>query len=209
MENTVIGGLLLFGGIIISLGYNKTQGTILLLSLLMIVSISILTSLAPSETSVSTEHFQEDLITVPDINIPEVQNVPNTTNQALPMPLNVEVPKALGENLPTITNITEAPNPPFKKIVGKSDKTIESVKFYDMNNKVLESGTSSKGTEFSYQCPNNSNIVGYRFNNQGNERDDTSMLGGLGPVYCADGTILDNVVGKEQNSSLGETSANK
>ena len=200
MENTVIGGLLLFGGIIISLGYNKTQGTILLLSLLMIVSISLLTSLQPSEASVSTENFQAD-VTMPTLNIPAVPDVPAVpmAKQELPMPLNIEIPTALGENLPTITMITESPNPPFKKIVGRSDKTVESVKFYDMNNKVLESGTSSRGTEFSYQCPNNSNIVGYRFNNQGNERDDTSMLGGLGPVYCADGTILDNVVGKQQN----------
>ena len=203
MENTVIGGLLLFGGIIISLGYNKTQGTILLLSLLMIVSISLLTSLQTSEASVSTENFENKELTMPTLNIPDVPAVP-VTQQELPMPLNIQIPTALGENMPTITKITEAPNPPFKKIVGRSDKTVESVKFYDMNNKVLESGSSSRGTEFSYQCPNDSNIVGYRFNNQGNERDDTSMLGGLGPVYCADGTILDNVVGKPQNNSLGE-----
>lgn len=219
MQNIVIGGLLLCGGILVSLGNNKTQGTILLLTLLLIVSISILTSLQPSIQPSSTEYFEENLSMESDQKpeqpvqepLPK-QPVQEPLPKPLPLPLTVEPPKSSGseptekvENNKTGDVLKQPPNPPFNKIMGYADNTIESIKFYDTTNKILNSGTSQKGKEFSYECANGGNIVGYDYNSEGNARDDTSILGGLGPVYCADGSILDNVVGKQKNNTLGQT----
>ena len=219
MQNTVIGGLLLFGGIMVSLGNNKARGTILLLTLLLIVSISILISLQPANSEISNEYFEGDpQMPVPNIVSPEQssqqQQLPQSNSvsqdlsnaqQQLPMPLTVQTPTPLGSDPTKQSNeMTAPPNPPFNKILGRADNTIESVKFYDTNNNILQSGKSQLGKEFSYECPAGSNIVGYDFNNEGNERDDSSILGGLGPVYCADGTVLNNTVGKQKNASLGQ-----
>jgi len=214
MQNTVIGSLLFLGGIYVSLGNNKTQGTILLLTLLLIVSISIIISLQPQASS--TEYFEDAAknSVVKNEQQKEANMKPATEAlpKPLPMPLTVEAPKpseptkADEATKPTNNVFQQAPNPPFNKILGFADKTVESVKFYDINNNVLTSGKSEKGKEFNFQCANNGKIVGYKFNNEGNERDDTSILGGLGPVYCADGSILDTTVGKPQNTSLGQTS---
>ena len=223
MQNIVIGGLLLCGGILVSLGNNKTQGTILLLTLLLIVSISILTSLQPSIQSSSTEYFEDNVSMESDEKpkqpvqepLPK-QLVEEPLPQPLPMPLTIEPPKSSGseltenlENKKPEDVLKQPPNPPLNKIMGYADNTIESIKFYDIENKVLNSGTSQKGKEFSYECTNGGNIVGYDYNSEGNARDDTSILGGLGPVYCADGSILDNVVGKQKNNSLGQTKIQK
>jgi hypothetical protein len=223
MENTVIGGLLLFGGIYVSLGNNKTQGTILLLTLLLIVSISILTSLQPSNQSNTNEYFEDTSKNEPKKDESKkvqpkkdepVESNPNnkpvtaSLQKPLPMPLTVETPKPSGSEAQAqgTNQLKQPPNPPLNKIIGYADNTIESIKFYDTNDNVSTSGTSEKGKPFNFQCANNGKIVGYDYNSQGNERDDSSILGGLGPVYCADGSILDTVVGKEKNNSLGKTS---
>lgn len=97
------------------------------------------------------------------------------------------------------------PNPPFNNIVGKyGTNTIENIQFKDANNNIVESGTSQKGTDFSYKCPDGTNIVGYSINNQGKERPDTSIFGGFGPVYCADGTVVGANYGKASAQVIGE-----
>jgi len=99
--------------------------------------------------------------------------------------------------------LEQAPNPPFDKITGKAANTVESVQFIDNNQNMVESGVGTAGTDFNFQCPQGTNIVGYDYNSQGNERYDTSLFGGIGPAYCADGTIVGKGVGKVKTSRIG------
>ena len=99
--------------------------------------------------------------------------------------------------------LEQAPNPPFVKIMGKAANTVESVQFIDNNQNMVESGVGTGGTDFSFQCPQGTDIVGYDMNAQGNERPDSSIFGGIGPVYCQDGTIIGKGVGKVKTSRIG------
>ena len=53
MKNILISSLLFFGGIYVSLGTNKSQGLILIITLLIIVSLSLLFNFTINQT----EHF--------------------------------------------------------------------------------------------------------------------------------------------------------
>ena len=215
MQNTLIGGLLLFGGILVSLGNNKMRGSICLMTLLLIVSLSIVISLQPSNNDTVRENFetmilpQQQALQAPMV-LPQQQalQAPMVLPQQLPMPLTVPVPQAIGQQqqqpqLQQATVLKQAPNPPFNKIVGKATNTIENVIFYDNNNNIMESGSSNKGNEFNFQCPDGQNIAGYDFNNEGKEPVDTSIFGGIGPVYCVDGTIVGSSVGKASDATSG------
>ena len=100
--------------------------------------------------------------------------------------------------------LEQAPNPPFNRIVGKAANTVESVQFIDVNDNMVESGVGTGGKDFSFQCPQGTDIVGYDMNAQGTERPDTSIFGGIGPVYCADGTVIGKGVGKVKTSRIGK-----
>ena len=262
MQNTLIGGLLLFGGIWVSLGNNKTRGTILLVTLLLIVSLSLVINLQPAQATVVSEYFdaqpqqqvpqQQQPMALPEnlpmpLTVPQPQGVPQ--QQGVPQPQGVPqqqgvqqlmptqgvpqqqgvqqlmptqvvpMPQAAQQLLPTQVVqqqqvavadnkcrrvVEQAPNPSFNKILGKAAKTVENVQFIDTNNCILESGTSSQGVDFNFQCPDGMSIVGYDINDQGKERSDTSIFGGLGPVYCADGTIIGSGVGKVKSSTVGQ-----
>jgi hypothetical protein len=216
MQNTLIGGLLLFGGILVSLGNNKMRGSICLMTLLLIVSLSIVISLQPSNTV--NENFETTVLS--QQQAPQQQQAQMVLPQQMPMPLIVPVPQAIGQQQPQqqqqqmpmpvpqqqpqqATVLKGAPNPPFNKIMGKVTNTIENVLFYDNNNNIMESGSSNKGNEFSFQCPDGQNIAGYAYNNEGRDPVDTSIFGGMGPVYCVDGTIVGTSVGKASNATAG------
>ena len=215
MHNTLIGGLLLFGGILVSLGNNKMRGSICLMTLLLIVSLSIVISLQPSDNDTVSENFETTVLPQQQMvqqQAPQQQLVqqqaPMILPQQMPMPLTVPVPQAIGQQpqqqqAPQATVLKQAPNPPFNKILGKATNTIENVLFYDNNNNIMESGSSTKGNEFNFQCPDGQNIAGYAYNNEGREPVDTSIFGGIGPVYCVDGTIIGSSVGKASNAKAG------
>jgi len=215
MQNTLIGGLLLFGGILVSLGNNKMRGSICLMTLLLIVSLSIVISLQPCNNETVSENFETMVL-------PQQQQAQMVLPQQMPMPLTVPVPQPQQQQAPMIlpqqmsmpltvpvpqlqqaTVLKQAPNPPFNKIVGKATNTIENVLFYDNNNNIMESGSSNKGNEFNFQCPDGQNIAGYDFNNEGKDPVDTSIFGGIGPVYCVDGTIVGSSVGKASDATSG------
>lgn len=100
--------------------------------------------------------------------------------------------------------LDQPPNPPFNIITGKYANTIENIQFKDSNNNMVESGTGQLGQEFTYKCPDSTNIVGYDINNQGKERPETSIFGGFGPVYCADGTVVGKSLGKAKTQTIGQ-----
>ena len=138
---------------------------------------------------------------------------PQAAGQQMPPQAPLAVPQGVPAAAPNAINMADVkcrrileqpPNPPFNKIVGKAANTVENVQFLDTNNNMVESGMSSQGTDFNFQCPDGTNIVGYDLNNQGKERPDTSIFGGLGPIYCADGTIIGSGVGKAKSSMVGQ-----
>jgi len=205
MQNTFIGGLLLLGGIWVSLGNNKTKGIILLVTLLLIVSISLVVSL---QTNLDVLDVKEHLDggagkagAGAGAGKAGAGDGIGAGNQ-LPMPLEVSQPLASGES-PART-IDQPPNPPFIKVSGKASKTVNNVKFTDANKNILQSGINNDGTEFNYQCPEGTNIVGYDLNTEGSGQQNTSILGGFGPVYCADGTVIGNSVGKPKSGTIGQ-----
>ena len=195
MQNTFIGGLLLLGGIWVSLGNNKTKGTILLITLLLIVSISLVVSL---QTNLDVKEHLE-------AGSGAGAAAGNQLVQPLPLPLEISQPVPSGEKVSSQNRtIDQPPNPPFTNVSGKASKTVNSIKFTDANKNILQSGINNDGTEFNYQCPEGTNIVGYDLNTEGSGQQNTSILGGFGPVYCADGTIIGNSVGKPKSGTIGE-----
>jgi hypothetical protein len=205
------------------------RGSICLITLLLIVSLSIVISLQPCNNDTVSENFETNVLpqqqqaqmvlpqqqqaqmvlpqqmpmplTVP-VPQPQQQQAQMVLPQQMPMPLTVPVPQQQPQ-LQQSTVLKQAPNPPFNKIVGKATNTIDNVLFYDNNNNIMESGTSNKGNEFNFQCPDGQNIAGYDFNNEGKDPVDTSIFGGIGPVYCVDGTIVGSSVGKASDATLG------
>jgi len=195
MQNTLIGGLLLLGGVWVSIRNNRTKGSILLLTLLLIVSISLVVSLKPNNSSprisITLEHLENP-----------------APAQPLPMPLEVAKPESASasnkSSEPQNIELKQTPNPPFNLVQGSASNTINNIQFVDNNNNVLYSGSSVEGTKFSYQCPTGTNIVGYEINTEGSGEKNTSIFGGFGPVYCADGTVIGTSVGKPQSQRVGQ-----
>jgi hypothetical protein len=214
MQNTFIGSLLLLGGIWVSLGSNKTKGTILLITLLLIVSISLVISLKTAPDV--TEHLDGGAETVKGSTGAGKGNAETGKGSSgvgkeiqlvkqLPMPLEISQPVASGEKVEKLARtIDQPPNPPFIKVSGKASKTVNNVKLTDANNNILQSGINNDGTEFNYQCPDGTNIVGYDLNTEGSGQQNTSIFGGFGPVYCADGTVIGNSVGKPKSGTIGQ-----
>jgi hypothetical protein len=196
MQNTLIGGLLLLGGIWVSIKNNRTKGSILLITLLLIVSISLVVSLKPNNSS--------SVSVPPSIVMEHLENPP----QPLPMPLEVPKPQASSASnqkaQPENIELKKTPNPPFTLIQGSASNTINNIQFVDTNNNVLYSGSNMDGTKFRYQCPSGTNIVGYEINNEGSDAKNSSIFGGFGPVYCADGTVIGSSVGKPQSQRVGQ-----
>jgi len=100
---------------------------------------------------------------------------------------------------------SKIPESKITKISGKfTSNGIEKIEIIDANNPPVFSGTNDNGTDFSYECPDNSYIIGYDYginkNNPG-----SSIFSGLGPIYCSDGTIIKKKVGKESDTKLGKT----
>lgn len=194
MQNTLIGGLLLLGGIWVSIRNNRTKGSILLLTLLLIVSISLVVSLKPAEgsrISITLEHLENP--------VPQ---------RPLPMPLEVAKPQSASasnrSSEPQNIELKKTPNPPFNLVQGSASNTINNIQFVDNNDNVLYSGSNVEGTKFSYQCPTGTNIVGYEINTEGSGEKNTSIFGGFGPVYCADGTVIGSSVGKPESQRVGQ-----
>lgn len=137
----------------------------------------------------------------------QAQSVVQPQAQPMPQPQPQPSKAAQGVGMADIKCrriLEQPPNPPFNTIAGRYANTIESIQFRDANNNMVESGMSQQGKEFSYQCPDGTNIVGYDINNQGKERPDTSIFGGFGPVYCADGTVVGTGLGKEKTQTIGQ-----
>ena len=198
MQNTLIGGLLLLGGIWVSITNNRTKGSILLITLLLIVSISLVVSLKPNDSPRIAITLEEHL-----------EN-PARPQQQQPLPMPLEVPKpqlASSSNKssePQIIELKKTPNPPFNLIQGSASNTINNIQFVDTNNNVFYSGSNEAGTKFSYQCPAGTNIVGYEINSEGSGEKNSSIFGGFGPVYCADGTVIGTSVGKPESQRVGK-----
>jgi hypothetical protein len=268
MKNLILSGLLLFGGIIISLRTHKIRGTILLLTLLLIISSVVFMNLYNIDLPISKKNIEEygeqeppkdtkdytkDKLTDADLPQGEPQlraiktmilglksenddsqapllkkEKENTLNPAEKNNLTKLKEKAeiIKANLKVVNKplesidgadisdqsckiiLTKPPAPVFKKITGRaSSEYIDQIKFEDVNNLVSESGVSTQGTSFAFECPNGSKIVGYDYNNDPKVDnkiiDSASIFGGIGPVYCSDGSRIQKKYGKEKTQTIG------
>ena len=94
------------------------------------------------------------------------------------------------------------PQPPLKRIVGRSGAIIDTVQFYDMSGtKVKESGVSQGGSPFDIQCTPPNYIVSYGINPDG-QRGIYSEYGGLGPFKCSDGTVISTTRGSPAKQTI-------
>jgi hypothetical protein len=270
MKNLVLSGLLLFGGIMISLRAHKTRGIILMLTLLLIVSATVFTNLYDINLSKFTQNIEEysegskptdnldyrldtvtenkakeltdELIKKAQTEIKEVREtlVKRINELNLKSTLTADESqeqkelavqkKTIDANVATIkteynrrfadTEGVDAsdqacklilkfpPAPSFNTITGKaSNNVINQIKF-EWNGVVSESGVGTEGTNFTYKCPNESHIVAYDYNNDpkvdGNIIDSASIFGGIGPVYCSDGSRIKNTYGKPKTQTINK-----
>ena len=102
-----------------------------------------------------------------------------------------------------IVKQSKIPESRITKISGKfTSNGIEKIEILDTNNPTVYSGTNDIGTEFSYECPDNSYIIGYDYGiNKTNVG--SSIFSGLGPIYCSDGTVIKKKIGKEIDTKVG------
>lgn len=102
-----------------------------------------------------------------------------------------------------IVKESKIPESKITKISGKfTSNGIEKIEILDANNPTVYSGTNDIGTEFSYECPDNSYIIGYDY---GINKTNTgsSIFSGLGPIYCSDGTVIKKKIGKDTDTKVG------
>ena len=265
MKNLILSGLLLFGGIIISLRTYKTRGIILMLTLLLIVSATVYSNLYHIDfhkSSQNIEEYGEAVSSAPDykkisltkqaakelsnevasdlktkisglkfVNAEEIKKItdtpsPDQQQKEELVRLKAQTP-IIDANLLVISErVTEfegsdalskckyvldaPPKPVFNKISGRftEGKYIDQIKFTDQNDTTSESGVSTQGKEFTFVCPNGSQIVGYDINSDPKDGqtkiDSVSIFGGIGPVYCSDGSRIPKKYGKDTNQTIGQ-----
>lgn len=265
MKNLILSGLLLFGGIIISLRTYKTRGIILMLTLLLIVSATVYSNLYHIDFHKSLqniEEYSESKSSEPDYkSVSLTKQVAKDLSNDVASDLKIKMIGLKGDNTDKIKLITDKPSPdqieqaqlkrlkeqtpiidanllviservtefegsdapsvckyvldappkpPFNKITGRftEGKYIDQVKFTDHNNTTSESGVSTAGVDFTFECPNGSQILGYDMNadpKDGQTKiDSVSIFGGIGPVYCTDGSRIPKKYGKETNQTIGQ-----
>lgn len=272
MKNLILSGLLLFGGIILSLRTHKTQGIILMLTLLLIVSATIFINLYKIDIFKSTENIEQygdapapdkdykldklteaeakaltndavkkiqgEILKIKDplekklkelnlknnLSADEQNEKKELTKQKVTLDDNLNLIKIQYTTRFADTEGVDAsdqacklilkfpPAPSFNKISGRaSDNVIDQIKFENLDGLVSESGVSSGGTEFTYKCPNGSKIVAYDYNNDPKVDnkiiDSASIFGGIGPVYCSDGSRLSKTWGKTKSQTISRRPA--
>lgn len=264
MKNLILSGLLLFGGIMISLRAHKTRGIILMLTLLLIVSATVFTNLYQIDLSKISRNIEEyaafakdytqDIFTDADVTgilndqlktiykemIPKRKLVesqlivlkakrnPTDTDKREIVELETQQ-KTIEANYKLISTahnkrfedegvdssdqtckilLTNPPAPAFKEISGKaSTGVVNHIKFENESGIVSESGVSSDGDKFSIRCPNDTTIVAYDYIlskgfNGATKDDSVSIFGGIGPVYCSDGSRIKEKYGKNSDQSI-------
>ena len=264
MKNLILSGLLLFGGIMISLRAHKTRGIILMLTLLLIVSATVFTNLYQIDLSKFSSNIEEYSELEPiqyHLEILTNDQVTNLSEQELKkiykeMPAKkrsaeaqlviaqdirnptdtdkVNLAKRLKEKTTLEANsklistaystrfadegvdssdqtckimLTKPPAPAFKKITGRfSPGVIDHIKFENESGIVSESGVSNDGKDFTFTCPNDTLIIAYDHNLEnrvdGRRSDSSSIFGGIGPVYCSDGSRIKNFYGKTADQQI-------
>ena len=101
------------------------------------------------------------------------------------------------------TYMKEPAIPPISKMNGKyTNNNVQNAKFEMADGKTLYSGWNSDGVDFQYSCPENQPIVAYDYNSE-RSGEGTSIYGGIGPVYCRDGSVISTTFGKKSNATVG------
>ena len=261
MKNLILSGLLLFGGIAISLRTYKTRGIILMITLLLIVSATVFTNLYHIDFNNSSKNIEEygdaapdyekisltkqvakelsndaesDLKTLisglkfqnsqkikelsdkPNLDVAEKEELAKQKQKTTIIDANLliisdRVTEFEGSDAPSVCKyvLDVPPKPVFSKITGRftEGKYIDQIKFTDQNNTTSESGVSTAGSEFTFLCPNGSQIVAYDINSDPKDGqtkiDSVSIFGGIGPVYCSDGSRIPKKYGKDTNQTIG------
>jgi hypothetical protein len=262
MKNLILSGLLLFGGIIISLRTYKTRGIILMFTLLLIVSATVYSNLYHIDFHKSSQNIEEYGDAAPDykkVTLTKEVAKALTNDDASELKIKIKGLKSdntdkmkvltdkgtldqtekdelarlkaqtpiIDANLLVISDrVTEfegsdalskckyvldaPPKPVFSKIAGRftEGKYIDQIRFTDQNDTTSESGVSTQGKEFTFVCPNGSQIVGYDINSDPKDGqtkiDSVSIFGGIGPVYCSDGSRIPKKYGKDTNQTIGQ-----
>lgn len=271
MKNLILSGLLLFGGIMISLRAHKTRGIILMITLLLIISATVFTNLyqinlpkfSPNIEEYANKDYkyivlkEAELKLLPEDGV-EIKNI-NEQIAIEKKSLDKKVIVAESKENPTAEDnkelkgllkekatldansiiikaeysrrfsstegidssdqtckilLTKPPAPAFKKISGKySTGVVGHIKFENLDGLVSESGVSTDGTEFTFTCPNNTKIVAYDYilsdGKNGDVKDDSvSIFGGIGPVYCSDGSRINDIKGKSKDKTISSRPKN-
>lgn len=270
MKNLILSGLLLFGGIMISLRAHKTRGIILMLTLLLIVSATVFTNLYQIDLSKFSSNIEEyaepepykpknyksvvlkeaevKLLSEDDVKkineeiakdkksldkkvlMAELKDDPTddektellalkkqqTTLDSNSLLIKAEYSRRFSESEGIDSSdqtckilLTKPPAPSFKKISGRASAgVIDHIKFENLDGIVSESGVSNAGTEFSFTCPNDTKIIAYDYNNDpkvnGTLSDSVSIFGGIGPVYCSDGSRINKILGKSKTQTISK-----
>jgi len=103
-------------------------------------------------------------------------------------------------------SLNNLPSPPIISFNGfTNNKKIGYVSITNQNGENIQSGNNRNGNEFLVKCRKNVPIIGYRYRiNQTN--DGNSFYDGLGPFFCKDGSVINDIYGNRGDYVKGNNS---